>query len=77
MIVLCVTQNGCHILVATPGRLNDFVGRGRVQFGSVRFFVLDEADRMLDMGFLDDMKKMLEHQTMVPTVSAVHIRCLC
>lgn len=47
----------CHTLVAMPGRLNDFVGRGRVYFGSIRFFVLYEADRMLDMGFLEDMKK--------------------
>ncbi|KAG8312575.1 putative ATP-dependent RNA helicase ddx4 [Homalodisca vitripennis] len=60
-------MNGCHILVATPGRLNDFVNRGRIAFGSVRFFVLDEADRMLDMGFLGDMEKMLNHASMVAT----------
>ncbi|KAL1115904.1 hypothetical protein AAG570_006193 [Ranatra chinensis] len=58
---------GCHILVATAGRLNDFVNRGRVNFSSVRFFVLDEADRMLDMGFLPAIEQMLDHPTMVPS----------
>lgn len=62
-------QNGIHILVATPGRLNDFVGRGYVSFKSLRFFVLDEADRMLDMGFKPDIEKILHHETMVDVVS--------
>ncbi|XP_050425962.1 ATP-dependent RNA helicase vasa-like isoform X2 [Adelges cooleyi] len=57
--------NGVHIIVATPGRLNDFVGRGIVSFKSVRFFVLDEADRMLDMGFKPDIERILDHETMV------------
>lgn len=57
--------NGVHILVATPGRLNDFVGRGYVSFKSLRFFVLDEADRMLDLGFKPDIEKILNHETMV------------
>ncbi|XP_068620718.1 ATP-dependent RNA helicase vasa [Battus philenor] len=59
-------SRGCHILVATPGRLHDFVDRGRVSFDSVRFVVLDEADRMLDMGFMPTVEKMMEHPTMVP-----------
>lgn len=57
---------GCHILVATPGRLHDFVERNRVSFESVRFVVLDEADRMLDMGFMPSVEKMMEHPSMVP-----------
>lgn len=63
------------MLVATPGRLNDFVGRGVVSFKSVRFFVLDEADRMLDMGFKPDIEKILHHETMVDTVSITSFLC--
>jgi ATP-dependent RNA helicase RhlE len=48
---------GAEILVATPGRLLDHSGDGTVDLGAVEVFVLDEADRMLDMGFIHDMKK--------------------
>lgn len=50
---------GADILVATPGRLLDLVGQGAVSFASLDTFVLDEADRMLDMGFIHDIKKVL------------------
>lgn len=60
--------NGCHILVATPGRINDFVSRKHVSFASCKYFVLDEADRMLDMGFLPTVEEMLSHETMTTTV---------
>lgn len=56
---------GCHILVATTGRLMDFVTRGCVKFSSLRYMVLDEADRMLDLGFLPDIEKLLDDETMV------------
>ncbi|XP_034944377.1 ATP-dependent RNA helicase vasa [Chelonus insularis] len=59
-------RRGAHIVVATPGRLNDFVQGGRVKFSSIRFMVLDEADRMLDQGFLNAMEQILEHESMVP-----------
>lgn len=57
---------GCHILVATVGRLNDFVERGWLHFDAIRFVVLDEADRMLDMGFMPGIEKFMNHETMVP-----------
>lgn len=55
--------------MATPGRMNDFVSKNRISFASVRYVVLDEADRMLDMGFLPAIEQMMNHETMVPTVS--------
>lgn len=58
---------GVHIIVATPGRLIDFVSRGLITFSSLRFFVLDEADRMLDMGFSLDIERILSDNTMVST----------
>ncbi|CAH1135154.1 unnamed protein product [Ceutorhynchus assimilis] len=58
---------GCHILVGTPGRLIDFLQRGHISFSAIDFFVLDEADRMLDMGFLPAIEQMLSHQTMRAT----------
>jgi ATP-dependent RNA helicase RhlE len=54
---LAELKRGVDILVATPGRLLDFLGRGLVKLDTVEVFVLDEADRMLDMGFLPDVKR--------------------
>ncbi len=48
---------GVDILIATPGRLLDLVERGNVKLGQVSFFVLDEADRMFDMGFIRDVRR--------------------
>jgi ATP-dependent RNA helicase RhlE len=53
-------QKGIDILVATPGRLLDLINQGHIDLGRVEFFVLDEADRMLDMGFIRDIKKVLK-----------------
>ncbi len=61
-------EQGPEIIVATPGRLMDMKNRGHIHFDNVRFAVLDEVDRMLDIGFREDIKKILgaikcEHQT--------------
>ncbi|MDH6355187.1 ATP-dependent RNA helicase RhlE [Dysgonomonas sp. PH5-45] len=50
---------GIDILVATPGRLLDLMSQGIISLNSIRHFVLDEADRMLDMGFIHDIKRLL------------------
>lgn len=55
---------GCNILIATPGRLLDFVERGKISFMNVQYLVLDEADRMLDMGFKEDIDKMVRNPDM-------------
>ncbi len=52
-------QKGIDILVATPGRLLDLMNQGYVDLRSIQHFVLDEADRMLDMGFVNDVKKII------------------
>lgn len=52
---------GAHIVIATPGRLGDFLDRGLIRLGTAGMIVLDEADRMLDMGFLPALKRILQH----------------
>jgi ATP-dependent RNA helicase RhlE len=52
-------RRGCDILIATPGRLLDLLGQGIVSLRQLQIFVLDEADRMLDMGFIHDVKKII------------------
>ena len=52
-------RRGIDVLIATPGRLLDLQQQGHLNFGRVEFFVLDEADRMLDMGFIHDIRKVL------------------
>jgi len=53
-------KKGVHILVATPGRLLDLIGQRYISLDTVKLFVLDEADRMLDMGFINDIRKLLK-----------------
>ena len=53
-------RRGIDVLIATPGRLLDLHGQGFIELGDVDFFVLDEADRMLDMGFIHDIRKVLK-----------------
>tara|TARA_B100001142_G_scaffold164780_1_gene164774 strand:+ start:2406 stop:3638 length:1233 start_codon:yes stop_codon:yes gene_type:complete len=50
---------GVEILIATPGRLLDLIGQGFISLKDIGYFVLDEADRMLDMGFINDIRKIL------------------
>ncbi|MEM1281147.1 MAG: DEAD/DEAH box helicase, partial [Cyanobacteria bacterium P01_H01_bin.152] len=54
-------RKGVDVLVATPGRLLDHLGQGTADLSSVETLVLDEADRMLDMGFIHDIRKIIEH----------------
>jgi ATP-dependent RNA helicase RhlE len=53
-------RGGCDLLVATPGRLLDLAEQGAVQLSNVQCFVLDEADRMLDMGFIHDIRRVIK-----------------
>ncbi len=53
-------ESGIDILVATPGRLLDLIGQGYISLKDVKYSVLDEADQMLDMGFIHDIKKIIE-----------------
>jgi ATP-dependent RNA helicase RhlE len=54
-------REGTEILVACPGRLLDHIRQGNASLGTIEILILDEADRMLDMGFLPDVKRILQH----------------
>jgi len=78
-------RKGVDVLIATPGRLLDLANRGAVRFGAVQILVLDEADRMLDMGFLPDIDDLIRRMpedrqtllfsaTMPPTIQGMGYR---
>ena len=80
-------RRGVDALIATPGRLLDLMSRGEVDLSGIEFFVLDEADRMLDMGFLPDVRRITERlpkkrhtllfsATMPPTIRTLAERLL-
>ncbi|XP_064393853.1 ATP-dependent RNA helicase DDX3X-like [Halichondria panicea] len=60
-------DRGCHLIVATPGRLVDMLERGKIGLNNCRYLVLDEADRMLDMGFEPQIRRIVEGDTMPHT----------
>jgi ATP-dependent RNA helicase DDX3X len=61
---LRLIDRGCHLLVATPGRLVDILERRRISFKNIQYLVLDEADRMLDMGFEPQIRRIVEGEDM-------------
>lgn len=53
-------RRGCDVIIGTPGRVIDLINRHNLLLGDLSHFILDEADRMLDMGFSDDIEKVIE-----------------
>ena len=61
-------DRGVDVLIATPGRLLDLFERGKILLSDIKILVIDEADRMLDMGFIPDIEKIVSR----PSAPALH-----
>ncbi|XP_064617247.1 ATP-dependent RNA helicase DDX4-like [Liolophura sinensis] len=59
-------EQGAHIVIGTPGRLVDFISKGKIGLSKIKYLILDEADRMLDMGFAPEVRKIVEQFGMPP-----------
>ena len=56
-------KRGAEIVVGTPGRIKDHLERKTLDLSKIKYFILDEGDEMLDMGFIDDIEEILRHAT--------------
>ncbi len=70
-------ERGAHVLIASPGRLLSHINLGYVDFSALEYLILDEADKMLDMGFMEDLEKIIKHlpkqrQTMLFSATMPH-----
>jgi superfamily II DNA/RNA helicase len=76
-------DQGVHIIIGTPGRVKDLIERGKIKMADFNTIVLDEADRMLDMGFVDDMRQILgampkeKHGMFFSATFSSSIKALC
>ena len=69
-------ENGCEIIIATPGRLLDILNMGKLNLSRCTYLVLDEADRMLDMGFEPQIRKVLSQIRVSFMIVEISLTCL-
>jgi ATP-dependent RNA helicase DDX41 len=63
-----VFNKGIHLVIATPGRLIDLLGKKRLNFDSCKYLCMDEADRMIDLGFEDDVRNIMSFFKVLPSL---------